>query len=599
MVYAKGDKIGPYEVRFPIKEGRYAETYRVKDADGVTRFLKLINTSRLNRYQLDDAGNIIEIEVQRGLSHKNLSRMTDTGSLIVAGRRYEYFVTEFTSSETASQHMLAERFTVYQVKAIARAVLSALSYLHSQPVPIIHGEVTAQNVLLNLTGAEGDLKLIDFGRARFLNQKPCKTTFEGANIFYAAPESLAGADCTQSDLFSVGVMIYYMLWGRLPWLTELDGKTDDEKVEAMLRARERKLKIPDEELFELDDRLINTMLKAMQPDPNDRFNTAEEMIEAIDGKREVAPQPHDIASKSRVGNWERRENAPAEPNIVHGEGFAAVAGMEALKQTFREQVIDVVRNREKYEKFDPCGILGFPNGVLLYGPPGCGKTYFSNRLAEEIGFNFISKSAADLKDKYVGETEKNIARLFADAEANAPSIIFIDEINSLVPNRNNARMEVFDSQMVEEFCRQMDQTGNKGVLVMGTTNMPDQIDPAIMRAGRFDIKIYVGPPDFEARKALFEFPLRKLRNVDLGIDYDALARATEHYVSSDIAEIVKTVGRASINAGQKITTAMLLEACRNSRPSLPIAEIEKYEQLNEKITGTREPDKKPGPIGFK
>ena len=162
MHFKKNDKIGSYTVAFPHKHGSYAETYRVKDTSGKTCFLKLINYSKLNRNQIDDNGRVIEVEIAKLLNHHNLCQFIDSGNMMMNGSQYAWFVTEFVSGETLSQRIIRDdEISVYEIKTIAKAVLSALSFLHSQPIPVIHNEVTIQNVFLNLIGELQDLKLID------------------------------------------------------------------------------------------------------------------------------------------------------------------------------------------------------------------------------------------------------------------------------------------------------------------------------------------------------------------------------------------------------------------------------------------------------
>ncbi len=149
MIFAKNDNIGSYKVTFPHKQGLYAETYRVKDADGKARFLKLISHNKLNRYQTDDDGRLVEIEISMLLSHRNLCRFIDSGDIVINDCRYTYMVEEYVSGETLSQRVAREgALEVYQIKEIAKAVLSALDFLHTRPTPIIHNEVTIQNVML-------------------------------------------------------------------------------------------------------------------------------------------------------------------------------------------------------------------------------------------------------------------------------------------------------------------------------------------------------------------------------------------------------------------------------------------------------------------
>ena len=149
MLYKKKDNIGPYTVTFQHKEGSYAETYRVKDSQGKTRFLKLIDYSKLNRHQIDDNGRVVEVEISKCLNHHNLCSYIDSGSILANGGQRTYIVTEFVSGETLAQRIIRDDdISVYDIKKIAKAVLSALDSIHNQDEPIVHGEVTIQNVML-------------------------------------------------------------------------------------------------------------------------------------------------------------------------------------------------------------------------------------------------------------------------------------------------------------------------------------------------------------------------------------------------------------------------------------------------------------------
>lgn len=132
MYFGKNDKIDKYTVAFPHKQGSYAETYRVKDTSGKTRFLKLINYSKLNRNQIDDNGRVIEVEIAKLLNHHNLCQFVDSGNMMMNGSQFAWFVTEFVSGETLSQKIIRDDdISVYEIKTIAKAVLSALSFLHT------------------------------------------------------------------------------------------------------------------------------------------------------------------------------------------------------------------------------------------------------------------------------------------------------------------------------------------------------------------------------------------------------------------------------------------------------------------------------------
>ena len=581
-----------YTVAFPHKQGSYAETYRVKDANGKTRFLKLINYSKLNRNQIDDEGRIIEVEIAKQLHHHNLCQFIDSGTLMMRGCQYAWFVTEFVSGETLSQRIIRDSdISVYEIKTIAKAVLSALAFLHSRPVPIIHNEVTIQNVFLNLVGELGDLKLIDFGYARFLNQKPSKPNLDELNPFYLAPERFSGVCSVQSDLYAVGAMIYHLLYGELPWFIDTSRTIGQDLVESILAERDKELELTKKDKYELDDQLLNVIAKALNYDAENRFQSADEFIKAIDGEVKVERQ----STKRKILSQQQPNNAPSPTATKkEGEGFAAVAGMEDLKQQMREEVIEPLHNPEEYQRYG----VTIPNGMLLYGPPGCGKTFFAKHFAEEVGFNFLCITPATLKSRYVNATQENIAKMFKEAEENAPTVIFIDEMNELVPNRDDGNVHEMSRSAVNEMLAQMDRTGEKGIFIIGATNYPNMIDPAILRAGRLDKKYYIGVPDIEARMALFRLYLKK-RPYDFGLDYHQLADMTQGYVSADIQLIVNDASRNALRQHSKITMALLKAAITNTTPSLSNNELRKYERIRAMMNGEemKKPDDRPR-IGF-
>ena len=577
MHFKKNDKIDSYTVTFPHKQGSYAETYRVKDTSGKTRFLKLINYSKLNRNQIDDNGRVVEVEIAKLLRHHNLCQFTDSGNMMINGSQYAWFATEFVSGETLSQRIIRDdNISVYEIKTIAKAVLSALSFLHSLPIPVIHNEVTIQNVFLNLVGELQDLKLIDFGYARFLSQSPAKPDLEELNPFYLAPERFSGVYSVQTDTYSVGAMMYHLLYGKLPWFVDVSKMREQDTIDRILTERDKELELTKEDKYELDDQLLNVIAKALSYDSEDRFQSADEFIKAIDGEIKIARQ----STKRKILSQQKPDNT--SPNTIkkEGEGFAAVAGMDDLKQQMREEVIEPLHNPEEYRRYG----VTIPNGMLLYGPPGCGKTFFAKHFAEEVGFNFMCITPATLKSRFVNATQENIAKMFKEAEDNAPTVIFIDEMNELVPNRDDGNVHEMSRSAVNEMLAQIDRTGEKGIFIIGATNYPNMIDPAILRAGRLDKKYYIGVPDTDVRMALFKLYLEK-RPYDFGLDYQQLADMTQGYVSADIQLIVNDASRNALRQHSKITMELLRIAISNTRPSLSANELRKYDRIRAMMNG--------------
>lgn len=587
---AKKQQIGNYTITFPIKEGDYAETYRVKDSKGKNRFLKLINCAKLHRTQFDSEGNVLEVEIAKQLDHPNIVKYKDSGENILNGRKFVYIVFDYISGETMSQFLAREGdCSVYDAKTIIIGVLNGLKFLHSLHEPIIHNEITLQNVMVDVSSGTTYPKIIDFGYARYLSQGSTAFNKNGLSPFYLAPEALNGVFSVKSDIFSAGAVLFNLVFGMPPYFVELadckgDVNLQREKIDAQ---RELPLPFPDIKKFELDDDLMNIMRKALASDIDDRFESTDEFIKALIGEIKVPRVDNQMKSKSN----DIQQNK-ARISIPKGEGFSAIAGMHELKEQMRVEVIDALHNPEEYAKYG----LTIPNGMLLYGPPGCGKTFFAKHFAEEVGFNFMLIKPSSLKSRWVNATQENIAQMFKDAEENAPTIIFIDEMNELVPNRDSDVHEMARSA-VNEMLAQMDRTGERGIFIIGATNYPDMIDPAILRAGRLDKKYYIGTPDFEARKLMFELYL-KSRPYDFGLDYDKLAQLTENYVSSDIEMIINDASRIALRQKSKITMAFLEDAISKTKPSLSPAELKKYLAIKSKMDGEASSSNSRPRVGF-
>lgn len=581
--------IGNYTVTFQIKEGDYAETYRVKDSAGKNRFLKLINCAKLHRTQFDKDGNILEVEIAKLLNNPNIVKYRDNGEIVLNGRKFAYIVFDFISGETASQFLAREgECSVYEAKNIVLGVLNGLKFLHSLSEPVIHNELTIQNIMLDVTSGSTTPRIIDFGYARYLSQGSSAFNKNGLSPFYLAPEALNGVFSVKSDIFSVGAILYNLIYGLPPYFVELAECKHDESRERELidHQRELPLHFPKSNKFELDEDLINVMSKALATDIEERFESVDEFIKALNG--EVKVERIDNKKKSTSGE-DKKKRTPL--TVPKGKGFSAIAGMEELKQKMKEEVIDALHSPDEYAKYG----LTIPNGMLLYGPPGCGKTFFAKRFAEEVGFNFMLIKPSSLKSRWVNATQENIAQIFKDAEENSPTIIFIDEMNELVPNRDSDVHEMARSA-VNEMLAQMDRTGERGIFIIGATNYPDMIDPAILRAGRLDKKYYIGVPDFAARKLMFELYLKE-RPYDFGLDYDKLAQLTQNFVSSDIEMIVNDASRIALKQKSRITMAILEKVISETKPSISAKELEKYNNIKAKMEGREVKPSRPR-VGF-
>ncbi len=183
-----------------------------------------------------------------------------------------------------------------------------------------------------------------------------------------------------------------------------------------------------------------------------------------------------------------------------------LGGIKGIIEQIQKDIILPLKYADRFEKHN----ISLPKGILLYGPPGTGKTTIAKILANESGFSFFSFSGSDILGKYVGESEKNIKNYFKEAKENAPSIIFIDEIENLGSKRDNDINSKIYNSLIDELLHQMDGINElKNVIVIGATNVHELLDPALLRSGRFDRKYEIPLPDLEGRKEIFEIYINK------------------------------------------------------------------------------------------
>jgi transitional endoplasmic reticulum ATPase len=584
-----------YSILLFIKQGNNAETYRVKGNDGKLYFLKLFNYSKLHRSAFDSENNLLEIEFLKSIKHPNIVSYKDSGEIIFEGKKFGFLVLNFIAGETLAERITREQISsLYDLKQIISAVLNGLNYLHSLPDPIIHNEITPQNVMLDLSSDIPQAKIIDFGFARSFHQSSKAFSKDGLNLNYVASECFNNFYSPQSDLFSVGALMYHLLYGMPPWFKDISKfKADRTKAEdVILEERNKTLSFPkvSADIVDFEESILKVLKKALQQDPENRFQSANEFTQALSGEIEV----EDVDTVQKVKSEEKDEKK-IKTQKAKGKGFDAIAGLDDLKKEMKRSVIDVLQNPEKAERYG----AKLPNGMVLYGPPGCGKTFFAKHFAEEVGFNFMLATPSTLKSRYINATQENIAKMFEDAEKNAPTIIFIDEINELLPNRDSDSHEMAKSA-VNEMLAQMDRTGEKGIFIIGATNYPDMIDPAMLRSGRLEKKFYLPPPDSKLRKALFEMSLNQRKKVlDFGIDFDKLSNLTEHYVSSDIESIVNEATSIAMADDSRITMDLLEKVIKSFKP-FPKEELRKYQTIKAKMDGENIEQKNDRPrIGFK
>lgn len=263
---------------------------------------------------------------------------------------------------------------------------------------------------------------------------------------------------------------------------------------------------------------------------------------------------------------------PAEFTSPPQRSFDDIGGMDDIIAKLKDRVIYQMQD-SPYR--DPLGVSP-TNCVLFHGPPGTGKTYISKILAAVLGYRYAEVSASDLFNRYVGETGKAVKALFNQIHDNKPCVIFIDEFESIGSNRQNLEGEGGDKayqQAVTELLQGLENLQGSDAVVIAATNILDQVDGAILRSGRFDEKIHIGPPDKEARKEILQVHLRE-RATEGSFNWDKLAEITEDFSAADLEKVVRYAGqqahRQSLEQDslQPITSDHVISEIRETEPSL-------------------------------
>jgi len=236
-------------------------------------------------------------------------------------------------------------------------------------------------------------------------------------------------------------------------------------------------------------------------------------------------------------------SAPAEAYDAERSTLklADVAGMDQVKQRLEAAFLAPMRNPELRKLYGK----SLRGGLLLYGPPGCGKTFIARAVAGELGARFMAVSFADIIDMFVGQSERNIHELFEIARRNAPCVLFLDEVDAIGQKRSQLRNTPMRSA-VNQLLLELDDVdrANDGVFLLAATNHPWDVDSALRRPGRFDRTLLVLPPDNAAREAIFRFHLRE-RPV-AGVNLNRLAKLTDGYSGADIAHICETASERAL-----------------------------------------------------
>ena len=581
-MFRKGDEPLPgWRVRFVAgaEVGGAPEAYRVRRENGARGFLKVFALAPTGPGAPERDGQLPEIKILESLDHPGIPRVLETGTIGDDSR--PYVLMELVPGETL-EALLARNIALSpgHARELMRGLIATVARLHLRDDPVVHNRLTPAHVVLDAgTESVGRAVLVGFGGARRASDGATSSA-PGADPRYLPNEYLdAPVPSPSVDVFSLGAMWFHLLFGAPPWTDPATsgGREPAHSSDVATRRREGPPPLPAQQLYgAVPDADLRLILRALALDPRERFEDAGAFRDAV-GER---PRDGDVAERPRAVR-----KAPQREDCSEPRGLDRIAGMQRLKATLVADVVKPLREPDRYRQFG----VGIPNGVLLFGPPGCGKTFFAECLGEEIGFAFEAIRPSDVGSTYVHGSQLRIAELFKRARKRAPCVLFVDEVDALVPTRE-AALQSHRASEVNEWLTQLNLAADKGVFVIAATNRPDQLDSAVLRTGRLDKTFYVGPPDREARESMFGLHLRG-RPLDGKVDLGRLADRTEGRIASDIRFLVDEAARIAVAEDARgISEKNLMDAIRRNPPSVSREQIARYQRIHDGFDRSGEQD---------
>lgn len=544
-----------------------AESYRVTDSEGNDAIMKLMVDGCS---ALEFSHEVCELMSQT----KSMPSVKEYGVINVNSIDYKFMIRESVEGVKLSELLdMGITYTWEEAVPIVMQVLSALSVLHRRGV--FHNDVNPGNVILD------DFTATLIGLSHLSPETRGRINFvvKDLNPWYMAPETFRRRFNAKTDIFSTGALLYRLVFGVEPW------KTPDMEVSSVSELREVR-RTPVNEICggnvrrQLEEHQKSILARMLAQDYEERYGSVEEVMEVL--AHGLSKEENGIEEKlggvSLVGKTIGKESSAAtEIEQKSGNGFADVAGLENVKTLLADEVMYVLKNPKKARQYR----LKAPNGMLFYGPPGCGKTYVAEKFAQESRLNFVMVKASDLGSIYIHGTQGKIKELFDNAAAKAPTVLCFDELDGMVPDRSKITSEGAAGE-VNEFLSQLNNCSDRGIFVIGTTNRPNMIDPAVLRSGRMDHLIYIPMPDADARKELFRIHLSGRPQTE-DIDLDTLATMTEGYVASDIELIVNKTALVAAKKDVPVSQELLEERIPMIRKSVSESDRESYEAARQQI----------------
>lgn len=567
-VFKKGDRVDDYyQVQFFLYEDELSETYRVKTNKDELKFLKLIKP---------EISSILEVELLNeklrrisANSQQSILECSELETLLIEGDEQYYFVHDFVHGESLKQ-VLNRDITIqpYDACKIISSILSVVikSDAYSSQVFL------PDNVFISYLEDDIVAKVLPVDLSQYIKEEVTMTRY---SLAYQSQKD------ENNCQYSLATLLYRCLFGHLPWHYDIEWIATHKAVKYQVLSYRDSNPLKQSTFYSqyvpydlkniLFQSLINIEIAQFTEKLDSfikqyyEFPYHEEVdISTSDVKEEVMPsQLTESLTHSRFKQYKN-------PNV----GLNKIAGMRELKALLTTDIIEPLNNKDTYIKY---GIKPL-NGILFYGPPGCGKTFIGKQLAAELGYTFFEIKPSDLASIYVHGTQEKIGKLFTEASLKAPSVIFIDEVDAIMPSRDSANMGQHYSSEVNEFLAQLTECSEKGILTIMATNRPDAIDSAILRTGRVDKTVYIPLPDFDTRREMLRMLLEG-RPVDSDIDLESIAMLLASYTSSDINYIVNEAAKLALKQGSEIKNRHLKEVLRKTKSSVSNEQLRKYDSF--------------------
>ena len=448
---------------------------------------------------------------------------------------------------------------------IISGVGNALKYLYKINSKLIYQNLNPRNIFISIFGKFEKSLLFSLEKITDKEDSVWDEKHLSSDSVYYSPVSDSQSTGIKKVLYSLSAILYYLLKGKPPYADY--NYNHSVSVSENLHLLEEYRHNHELDISGLHSEVVSILKTGLGLYKEKSYNSYDLFFSDLNR-----------ISSTVDTNSETSTVISSKESLISssdfGQGFDAVVGYDLLKSQLKSDIIDVIRDPQSARNFG----ITIPNGILFYGPPGCGKTYIAERFAEESGFSFQYIHCSDIACPYIHGGQSKIASIFNQASKSSPSIIFFDEVDAMMVDRSRLS-NASEAGEVNEFLTQINNCSESGILVIAATNIPEILDKAILRSGRIEMKFYIGEPDYQERIQLFRAYLAK-KCVSDDLKYDQLASLTEHYVTADIKFITDTAARLAFRQKKQcIEQCDFIKAINTIKPSVSPEELQRYKTL--------------------